>query len=191
MQLGWKEIHLLLLPLSAVSLKVPMCARSWHNSCASFVSCAESDMVHRDLSPDKMCQCHTLPFVAGVYLKGAQSFWRPLWPRLTCEFLWEFTCTRGTCVEMQVTFSESRLAKVWQKQEAHTRTGSVLWQDTASASLSSSFDTKCSFYCFRWKVLFSVNAAMWTVPPVARQPKRRQQVVLPCLWIALKSIAKV
>lgn len=51
-----------------------MCARSWHNRCASFVSCAESDMVHRDLSPDKMCQCHTLPFVAGVYLKGAQSF---------------------------------------------------------------------------------------------------------------------
>lgn len=52
-------------------------AGSWHNSGASFVSCAESDMVHHDLSPDKMCQCHTLPFVAQVYLKGAQSFWRP------------------------------------------------------------------------------------------------------------------
>lgn len=110
-------------------------------------------MVHRDLSPDKMCRCRTLPFVAGEYLKGAQSFWRPLWPRLTCVFLWEFTCTRGTCVEMQVTFSESRLAKVWRKQEAHTHTrthtGSASWQDTAGAWFTKFIWHKLQFLLLR------------------------------------------
>lgn len=69
-------------PLARSFRRVPQSARvarGWHNSCASFVSpAAEDDMVHRDLGPDKMCQCHTLPFVAGVRLKGAQSVWRPL-----------------------------------------------------------------------------------------------------------------
>lgn len=73
--------------------------RSWHNRPASFVSWAYSDMVHHDLSLDNMCWCHELSFVAGLFLKGAQSFQRALWPRLTlwffvsvCVYMCDFVC---------------------------------------------------------------------------------------------------
>lgn len=97
------------------------------------------------------------PLLQGCIWRVPNLFWRPLWPRLTCVFLWEFTCTRGTCVEMQVTFSESRLAKVWQKQEAHTHAQDascdrtllvlvyrVLLTQNAVFAVS---DGKCCFQC--------------------------------------------
>lgn len=96
MDMGIKK-NTLALPLSFCC--VPQSARvtrSWHNRPASFVSSAESDMVHHDLSPDKMCQCHELSFVARVYLKGAQSFLEGIVTQINIVFLCEFVCTRVT-----------------------------------------------------------------------------------------------
>lgn len=92
---GWVD------SFQADSCCVPKCVhvtRSWHNRPTSFVSWAYNDTVHYDLSLNNMCWCHGLSFVAGVFLKGAQSFQRALWHRLT---LWFFVCVL-VCVHAEM-----------------------------------------------------------------------------------------
>lgn len=58
-------------------------------------------MVHHDLSLDNMCWCHELSFVEGLLLKGAQSFQRALWHRLTPCFFLSMCVSESLCARRE------------------------------------------------------------------------------------------
>lgn len=94
-----------------ISSRQPQClpkhihvTRIWHNRPTSFVSWAYSDTVHRDLSLDNTCRYKELSFLVGVLLKGAQSFQRTAWHRLTLYFSLignEFVCVHRKLFRFQ------------------------------------------------------------------------------------------